>query len=46
MRFYPGINGKHATYGILRIKEFYYPEEYIEDPNEDYALLILEKEVC
>jgi V8-like Glu-specific endopeptidase/Ran GTPase-activating protein (RanGAP) involved in mRNA processing and transport len=45
MRFYPGMNGRHATYGSIAIKEVYYPEEYKDNINEDYALLVLEKEV-
>jgi hypothetical protein len=40
MRFHPGMNGRHVTYGSVDIKEVYYPEEYNGDRNEDYALLV------
>ncbi len=45
MIFCPGMNGRDARYGSLIIKEVYYLEEYIENPNEDYALLVLDDSI-
>ena len=42
MIFCPGMKGR---YGSLPIKEVYYPEEYIDNPNEDYALLVLDDSI-
>jgi glutamyl endopeptidase len=45
MRFHPGMNGRHAKYGSVAIKEVYYHEEYKDNSNEDYAMLVLEEAV-
>jgi V8-like Glu-specific endopeptidase len=43
--FYPGISGKSCPYGMIRVVSWHYPPEYQTEGNEDYALLILEKDV-
>lgn len=44
--FYPGINGQITYFEEQNVKDnFYFPEEYKNDPAENYGLLVLEKPI-
>jgi tetratricopeptide (TPR) repeat protein/V8-like Glu-specific endopeptidase/Ran GTPase-activating protein (RanGAP) involved in mRNA processing and transport len=45
MRFYPGMDGKSTPFGICNVIEVYYPEEYLDNDKEDYALLVLDRNI-
>jgi Ran GTPase-activating protein 1 len=43
--FYPGMNGLLVPFGVHKVIEAYYPEEYKDNENEDYALLVLDNRI-
>ena len=43
--FIPAANGSEAPYGILKVIAYQYPEEYNNDKDEDYAVLVLEENI-
>lgn len=44
VRYFPAINEKTAQFGEARVREFYYPQRFVETEmrEEDYGILILE----
>jgi V8-like Glu-specific endopeptidase len=45
MEFVPGMNGFSAPWGRIRIVERCYPNEYRTNKKEDYAILVLERDI-
>ena len=46
IEFIPGMNGIQAPFEILKVRDSYIPQEYVEgDRNEDYGILVLETSV-
>lgn len=43
--FYPGLDRHLLPFGVVKVLAFYYPEEYKAYRKEDYAILILEKDI-
>lgn len=47
VRFFPGMDGKTAPFGEVKVKKFFCPQEFMETSGEeeDYGLLILEDRI-
>lgn len=45
MRFIPAMSGTVCPYGVFKVKKWYYPEEYKYSGKEDYALLVLDRDI-
>jgi V8-like Glu-specific endopeptidase len=45
MRFIPAMSGTVCPYGVFEVKKWYYPVEYKHSGKEDYALLVLDRDI-
>jgi Ran GTPase-activating protein (RanGAP) involved in mRNA processing and transport/V8-like Glu-specific endopeptidase len=45
MRFLPGMNGFYCPFGFLKVLEVFYTEEFVKTGQEDYALLVVERNI-
>jgi V8-like Glu-specific endopeptidase len=43
--FIPGLNGNECPFGIIRIRRYYFPDEFKVDRSEDFALIELEEDI-
>ena len=43
IKFIPGANKNEAKFGVFKILDFFFPEKFKENTQEDYAILILDK---
>jgi hypothetical protein len=41
----PAMNGLNCPFGVIRVVEWYYPEEYKTTGKEDYAVLELDQDI-
>lgn len=45
IRFLPAIDGHSLPFRESKVKQFYYPDEYVKNGKEDYGLLVLENSI-